>query len=363
MSAVAPLVGRAVMDVLMMVMLITPVGSSSRSGNLTTTARWTRMLRELGYPVRVANHYDGKAADLMIALHAWRSADSICSFRERYPDRPLIVALSGTDIYEYIDRDPNPILHSLASADRLVALQELARLRVPAQFRHKVRVIHQSSPPLPPVAKRPTRRFNVAVIGHLREVKDPFRAAEAARLLPAGSRIRIVHMGAPETPKWAARAQAEMNRNPRYVWCGDRPRAEVRELFGRARAMILSSLSEGGANVVSEAIAAGVPVLASHIDGTIGLLGADYPGYFPVGDTAALAGLLQRIETEPAFLKILRRAIARRAPLFRPAREKAAWQKLINELLPKLHAVQGRGTLVRSARTDRPSLTNKLRGR
>src|SRR5437879_2940885 len=121
----------------MKIALITPVRSSSRSGNGTTTARWSRILRELGHDVRVANRYDGAAADLMIALHAWRSADSIREFRAFHPDRPLIVALSGTDIYEYIDRDPRPTLYSLACADRLVALQELARRRVPAQFRRK----------------------------------------------------------------------------------------------------------------------------------------------------------------------------------------------------------------------------------
>jgi glycosyltransferase involved in cell wall biosynthesis len=84
--------------------------------------------------------------------------------------------------------------------------------------------------------------------------------------------------------------------------------------------------------VISEAVVAGVPVLASRIDGSVGLLGRDYSGYFPVGDDAALAGLLRRIETDPEFLMHLQRAIARRAPLFRPAREKAAWRKLIREL-------------------------------
>jgi glycosyltransferase involved in cell wall biosynthesis len=173
------------------------------------------------------------------------------------------------------------------------------------------------------------------VIGHLREVKDPFRAAKAARRLPASSRIRIVHLGAAETPRWAATAKAEMAANPRYVWRGDRPRPEVRRLLARARAMVLSSLSEGGANVMSEAVAARVPVLSTRIDGSIGLLGRDYPGYFPVGDTEALARLLNRIETDAAFLGRLQRAIARRAHLFRPAREKAAWKKLIDETLAK----------------------------
>ena len=290
----------------------------------------------------------------MIALHAWRSADSIADFRARYPEQPLIVALSGTDIYDYIDRDPEPTLHSLACADRLVALQELARRRVPARFRDKVRVVYQSSTlPRPPTGLS-KRHFDVAVIGHLREVKDPFRAAEAARLLPASSRIRIVHLGAAENPHWAAMAKAEMHRNPRYVWRGDRPRAEVRRLLGRSRAMVLSSLSEGGANVISEAAAAGIPVLASRIDGSVGLLGRDYPGYFPVGDTAALARLLQRIESRPEFLAGLRRAIARRAHLFLPAREKAEWKKLIDEVAPRAR----RARKVRNAEANHRALTN-----
>ena len=262
--------------------------------------------------------------------------------RGQHPELSRALALSGTDVYDYIDRDPAPTLRSLACADRLVALQELVRRRVPARFRAKVRVVHQSAVPPRRVQRRPSRRFDVAVIGHLREVKDPFRAAKAARRLPASSRIRIVHLGAAETPRWAAAAKAEMAANPRYVWRGDRPRAEVRRLLARALAIVLSSLSEGGANVISEAVTAGVPVLATRIDGSVGLLGRDYPGYFPVGDTEALARLLNRIETDAAFRERLQRAIARRAHLFRPALEKASWKKLIDEIMAKSPSPRGR---------------------
>src|SRR5262249_7605398 len=202
-SAVAPLVGRYTGFSFMKIVVITPDRSSSRSGNQITSTRWTRILRELGHRVHTTRRYNGAAADLMIAIHAWRSADSIRNFRELYPDRPLIVALSGTDVYDYIDRDPVPTLRSLACADRLGAVQGLVRRRVPARFRAKVRVVHQSAAPVPRVQRRPTRRFDVAVIGHLRQVKDSFRAAKAARRLPASSRIRIVHLGAAETPQWA----------------------------------------------------------------------------------------------------------------------------------------------------------------
>jgi putative glycosyltransferase (TIGR04348 family) len=289
-------------------------------------------LRELGHRVDVATKYNDERADLMIALHAWRSAESIRRFRERYPDRPLIVALSGTDINEYIERDPESTLRSLACADRLVALQELARKRVPGRFRRKVRVIYQSAAALRRAPAATARGFDIAVIGHLREVKDPLRAAHAARLLPASSHLRIIHFGAAETPQWRARAHAEMRHNPRYLWRGDRPRGQVRRLLGRVRAMVLSSRSEGGANVISEAAVARLPILASRIEGSVGLLGRDYPGYFPVGNTQALARLLHRIETDAHFRNRLRHAIARRAHLFCPEREKAAWKTLIAEV-------------------------------
>ncbi len=321
----------------MNIALITPSVISSRSGNRTTAARWARILRRLGHRVGVANDYDGRSADLMVALHAWRSAESIRRFRGQHPERPLIVALSGTDIYDYIDREPEPTLHSLAIADRLVALQELVRQRVPTRFRNKLRIIHQSAAPLPRRAAPSTHSFDIAVIGHLREVKDPLRTALAARQLPPGSRVRVVHLGAAGSPEWAAKAKAEMAANPRYVWRGDVPGAEVRRLLGRVRAMVLSSLSEGGANVVSEAVMAGVPVLASRIDGSVGLLGRGYRGYFPAGDTAALARMLRRIESDPEFLARLRRAVARRHHLFRPARELAAWKSLLAELQKVRH--------------------------
>jgi glycosyltransferase involved in cell wall biosynthesis len=83
-------------------------------------------------------------------------------------------------------------------------------------------------------------------------------------------------------------------------------------------------------------------VLASRIDGSVGLLGRDYPGYFPVRDTAALARLLEKIESSPEFLMRLHRAVARRAHLFRPAREKAAWKKLIREIAPRARSRKGR---------------------
>jgi glycosyltransferase involved in cell wall biosynthesis len=171
----------------------------------------------------------------------------------------------------------------------------------------------------------------VCVIGHLRPVKDPFRAALAARRLPSASRVRILHLGGVMEESMAVRARAEMKGNPRYRWLGEQPRARVQQILARSALCVLSSRLEGGANVLSEAIVAGTPVLASRIPGSVGILGEKYAGYFDVGDTRGLARLLERCENDPAFLARLKSDCMKLRPLFDPARERASWRKLIVE--------------------------------
>jgi len=294
--------------------------------------RWARILRGLGHRVRVDAGYDGEPADLMVAVHAWRSAQAIERFKTAYPDRPLVLQLSGTDIYGTIKTDPVPTLRAMELADRLVALNDLAWKSVPRRLHKKLTVMHQSAEPLTEPRRPSPHAVVVSVIGHLRDVKDPLRAALAARLLPIDSRVRIEQVGRAYTPEWTKRARAEMADNPRYRWRDDVPAAGVRRLLARSHAMAITSLSEGGANVVSEAIVAGVPILASRMDGNVGLLGRDYGGYFPVGDTRALARLMRRLEEDPSFVPALAKALRARAPLFRPAREVSAWRGLLADL-------------------------------
>jgi glycosyltransferase involved in cell wall biosynthesis len=170
------------------------------------------------------------------------------------------------------------------------------------------------------------------VLGHLRPEKDPFRAAIAARRLPRKSRVEIVHAGAGLTAAMERRARVESSRNPRWRWIGDVPRARALRLLAESDVMVLTSRMEGGAGVLSEALALGVPVIASRVPGIVGVLGGGHPGLFPAGDTAALARLLRRAETDAAFVASLARAGAARAHLVRPARERAAWRRLLAEL-------------------------------
>jgi len=315
----------------MRILVVTPARAGARTGNRVTAQRWAGLLRGLGHRVTVATAYRGQRCDLLVALHARRSLASIVAFRRRHASGPLVVALTGTDLYADLRRS-TATGRALDLATRLVVLQPTALRALPPGARAKARVIVQS-------AAGPRRRiragastFDVCVLGHLRAVKDPFRAAAAARLLPRSSRIRVLHAGAALEPGTAARARAEQRRNPRYRWLGNRPHAEAMSLLARCRLLCLTSKLEGGANVVSEAAAAGVPVLSSRIDGSVGLLGARHPGYFAVGDTRALAGLLLRAERDPRFYARLGRSVRRLARLVRPERERAAWASLLREL-------------------------------
>lgn len=308
----------------MKISLVTPAPPASRAGNRATALRWAGLLGELGHEVEIATEYEGWAVDALVAIHAWRSSVSIAHFARRHPERPIIVALAGTDVYRFLHSHRETVLHSLDLAGAIVGLHDLVGEALPERHRTKLEVVYQSAVPLEGVSRTPLPEcFETLVVGHLRDEKDPLRAAKAARLLPQNSRIAVEHLGRAHTPAWAERAASEMADNPRYHWRGEVAGDEVRVRLARARAMILSSIMEGGANVVSEAIVAGTPVLASAIPGSIGLLGRDYDGYFPTGDTAALAELMRRAEAEPGFLRHLAVQCAARASLFTPERESA----------------------------------------
>ena len=312
----------------MHIVLVTPYPPTARNGNAHTALRWARFLRSAGHQVEITVEWNGQPADAMIALHARRSYAAIAGFAHAYPQRSLIVVLTGTDLYRDIHCDPDA-QHALQLATRLVVLQTRGLEELDAALQTKTRVIFQSAPTLAARPKR-TRTFDVCVVAHLRDEKDPLRAAHAAELLPAESRIRVLQVGAALTPDMAQQAE-HCRANPRWNWLGARPHADTRRLIASCRLLIQSSRMEGGANTIVEAVSAGVPVLASDISGNIGMLGEDYSGYYPLADSAALANLMRRAETEPDFYTELATLCAARAPLFEPHCERTAVQNLIKE--------------------------------
>jgi putative glycosyltransferase (TIGR04348 family) len=312
------------------IVIVTPALADANNGNWQTAHRWADMLRS-AYRVNLVEQWSQGDEALMIALHARKTASSSAAWRAAHPRRPLVVTLTGTDLYRDIDVDASA-QRSLGLADALIVLNELGADRLPADFQSKCRVVLQSSQSrlmLP----RTARRLRALMVGHLRDEKDPRTYFRAAQHLAHRADIRLDHVGSSLDAALGAEAAALAAAQPNYRWLHGLSHRSTLRRIQAAHVLVHPSRMEGGAHVVIEAIRSGTPVLASRIDGNLGLLGADYEGVFSVGDDRALAGLLERARDEPAFLKRLQDQVVARADRFSPQAEHAALIELVNDLL------------------------------
>ncbi|MFN0303957.1 MAG: selenoneine biosynthesis selenosugar synthase SenB [Burkholderiales bacterium] len=302
----------------MRIVVVTPAAASTRTGNRHTAARYAAFLRAGGHHVRVTIRWDESPCDLLIALHARRSLPSIELFKKKYPERPLIVVLTGTDVYRDIHTDANA-RRSLGHADRLIVLQERALDELTTIERAKAQVIYQSSGARlshTPVA----RRFRIAVLGHIRDEKDPFCVAHALTFINAPN-VEVIHVGDALSDDDRREALRWVHADSRYRWIGGRPHGNALRWLASSHVMVLSSKMEGGANVICEAGRIGVPVIASRVSGNIGMLGTNYPAYYPLGDAKALASMIERARCDARFYALMQRRIAERRALFVPSLE------------------------------------------
>ena len=288
------------------------------------------------YRVGLAQQWQGGDESLLIALHARRSAAAVAAWRTAHPRRPLLLVLTGTDLYRDIESD-RLAQQSLALADGLVVLNDVGAQALPEALRRKCHVVLQSCAARRALP-RTARRLRALMVGHLREEKDPRTYFRAAQLLAHRSDIVLDHIGAALDPALGAEAAALAVQCPNYRWLGALPQAQVRRRIQAAHVLVHASRMEGGANVVVEAIRSATPVLASRIDGNVGLLGASYAGYFEPGDAQALAALLQGARGNAAMLPALQAQEAQRAPLFAPAAERARLLGIVAELMLKMSA-------------------------
>ncbi len=313
----------------MRIAIVTPSAASTRTGNRHTAQRYATFLRAAGHRVQVASSWDGGDCDLLLALHARRSHASIARFHARHPARPLVVVLTGTDVYRDVRSDA-AARESLELATLLITLQDQAGRELQHRLREKVRVVYQSASvsrtPAPP-----RRQFRVCVIGHLREEKDPFRAAFALAHLSHERPIEILHAGDALSAEMADEARRRMRADARYRWVGGVPHSRALDWLARSHLLVVSSRMEGGANVICEASRVRVPVVASRVPGNVGMLGPSYPGYYPLGDERALARLIGRASADSRFYARLKAGMEARRQLFAPAAERRGLLAVVRE--------------------------------
>ncbi|MFN0184201.1 MAG: selenoneine biosynthesis selenosugar synthase SenB, partial [Aquabacterium sp.] len=283
------------------------------------------------YRVQISGSWSAGDQAAMLALHARRSALSVQAWRAAHPNRPLAVVLTGTDLYDDIGHDAQA-QQSLELADRLVVLQPLGVRVLPTRLQHKAVVCIQSSRARQ-TAPKTSRHLRALMVGHLRAVKSPETWFDTARALRHRSDILLDHIGDALDPALGDAARRCMADCPNYRWLGALPHAATRRRIQQAHVLVHASRMEGGAHVVIEAVTSGTPVLASRIDGNLGLLGEGYSGVFDCGDSTTVATLLQRCRDDPAMLPTLAAQCALRAPLFTPAHEQGTLLTLMRSML------------------------------
>ncbi len=315
-----------------LIVIVSPALAEANNGNWQTAWRWSHLLGP-HYRTQIVREWhagDTPGAVAMLALHARRVAPSIAAWGEAHPGRGLAVVLTGTDLYRDIHEDA-AAKRSLALAQQLVVLQDEGPRELPEAYRIKTRVLFQSTTVRRPLSKT-QRHLRAVMVGHLREEKSPQTLYAAARLLRERPDIQIDHLGDALDPDLATAARATMAECPNYRWLGGVPHEAARRHMQRAHVLVHCSRMEGGAHVIMEAVCSGTPVLASRIPGNVGMLGADYGGYFPWGDAAALAAQLQACRDDPGRIAALQAQCRLRAPLFTPDAERAGLLALLQDL-------------------------------
>lgn len=328
----------------MRVLIFTPAEAGSTKGNRITAERWQSQLQSLGWRCQVSNELAIPSSqsiwdyDCSICLHATRSEPLVRQLKTNYPARPVVICLTGTDLHLDLAgkrgaENQESAERSLQNADAIVALEPQGVRVLPPQLYRIVTTIYQSAIPVSDLLPKSEAAFEVCILGHLRTEKDPFLAAIASTKLPEHSTTRIRHFGSALSDDMRNMAEVHQKSSPRYKYFGPVTHSEAQRKLAQSHLMISSSVVEGAPSAISEAIVNGVPILATRIPSSIGLLGEDYPGLFEVGNTEQLADLIWRSEIEPEFYVALQNATSNRKHLFEPDFERTKLSKLIRDLV------------------------------
>ncbi|MDA7868506.1 glycosyltransferase [Akkermansiaceae bacterium] len=313
----------------MKVCVASPYPLSELKGNSVTTDRIVAILREGGVDARGSHGYDNEPADVLISLHAVKGAPAVFDFQQKLPIGKVIVLLTGTDIYEGLPEGSQIGHDALRAADRIVVPQEAVIRRLPEEVRKKTLVIRASLDPISIKAAPILSPFVISVVGHPRPVKRPFLTIETVARHPEWRDIEVWQIGQALDEESRKTAESWAQKEKRYRWFGGLPREESLARCAASSLTINSSVLEGGANAVLEAMTMGVPVLASRIEGNVGLLGEGYPGYF---DEGGLGDALQIILEKGVDLGDWVRLASERLGLFSRESESTSWLELLAKL-------------------------------
>ncbi len=212
------------------------------------------------------------------------------------------------------------LVRALAHSGRRPTMQEL---------REKLFVLPNG---ISPVAPRQGAGEGVLYVGRLTKPKSVHVLIDAMRDCP-DQRLTIVGDG-PERPALEEAARGLTN----VSFTGMVGHAQVEEYLARARVLVLPSRQEGVPNVVMEAMAMGVPVIATRVGGVPDLISHGESGWLTEpGDARAIAHGILKITSDGAFRARLAANGVREMQRF-------DWPAVVDALERKLYEITSKNT-------------------
>ncbi len=272
---------------------------------------------------------------------------------------PYVVSLRGGDVPGFVGEDRAwlhalalPVIlavwhHSsglLANSDGLAALARQTWPEAPITVIPNGVDTERFTPPADRL--RPAAPLRLLCVGRLARQKGFRYALEALARSHAPSVLRIVGDG-PERPALEQQA-AMLGIGRRVEFAGWAERSELPAHYRWADVLVLPSFAEGMANVVLEALAAGLPVIASDVYGNRDLVRTGENGLLvPPGDAGAIAAAIDRLAGDAALVRVMGRS-SRRAALA------CGWEQVAGQYHQVLLAAAGH-SLPAAAREPSPS--------
>ena len=246
-----------------------------------------------------------------VVLSSWIYPDSCAVARLAAElDFPFVAIAQGSDVHQYL-RHPvrrRIIAEALPQAAAIITRSaELARLLADAGIpRGRLHPVYNGidfTRFAPAERSGPPDAPRVLFVGNFYGIKNPLLLIEAhARLCaqPALAGCRLVMLGGGPLLEEARALADRLGFGAQVTLAGRQDAAAVARHMQAADVLALPSDNEGVPNVILEAFASGLPVVASRVGGIPEVHTGDFLGRLATpGDLAALTGALHAVLTAP----------------------------------------------------------------
>lgn len=242
-------------------------------------------------------------------IHAnWSVCGLIGGIAGKLLGKPVVTTLRGQDVNL---QGKVPLLRLISrfsvrlSSITVCVSESIVKKMVSAYPEYASRIRHIPNgvdPDLLSISRSPSAAgiFRILFAGNLIPVKDPTTLLKAAASLSRHTVIALHILGDGPERELLEHLAADLELSAHTMFHGTLPPSEVPGFLASSDALVLPSLKEGRPNIVLEAMAAGVPVVASDIDGVNELISNNRTGIlFPPGNDQSLAEQLERLIRDP----------------------------------------------------------------